>query len=158
MNILTIPDMINRFNTYVGLSDHSSGSIASITAISLGACVVEKHFCISKEDNTVDSAFSLDKNEFKQLVSDIRNAEKALGQPKYGVSDDELSSYALRRSLYVVRDIKAGERFTSDNVKSIRPANGLHTRYYEKIVNGCHAKTDIMFGTPLLKEFIVESI
>lgn len=158
MNISTIPDMINRFKTYVGLSDHSSGSIASITAISLGACVVEKHFCISKEDNTVDSAFSLDKNEFKQLVNDIRNAERALGVPKYGVSDDELSSYSLRRSLYVVKDIKSGEKFTDENIKSIRPAKGLHTRYYEKIITECHAKIDLKFGTPLSKEMIKESI
>ena len=158
MNISTIPDMINRFKTYVGLSDHSSGSIASITAISLGACVVEKHFCISKEDNTVDSAFSLDKNEFKQLVNDIRNAERALGVPKYGVSDDELSSYSLRRSLYVVKDIKSGEKFTAENIKSIRPAKGLHTRYYEKIITECHAKIDLKFGTPLSKEMIKESI
>lgn len=158
MNISTIPDMMKRFDTYVGLSDHSSGSIASITAISLGACVIEKHFCISKEDNTVDSAFSLDKNEFKQLVTDIRNAEKALGVPKYGVSDDELSSYSLRRSLYVVKDIKAGEKFTAENIKSIRPANGIHTRYYEKIITECHAKVDLKFGTPLSKEMIIESI
>lgn len=158
MNISTIPDMIKKFNCKVGLSDHSSGSIASITAISLGACVIEKHFCISKNDNTVDSAFSLDKNEFKQLVNDIRNAEKALGNPQYGVADDEFSSYSLRRSLYVVKYIKAGEKFTPENVKSIRPANGMHTRYYEQIINGCHAKKDIKFGTPLSEELIVEKL
>lgn len=158
MNIFTIPDMIKKFNVFVGLSDHSSGSIASIAAVVSGACVVEKHICIDKKDNTVDSGFSLDKNEFKQLVSDIRNAEKSIGKPTYGPSADETNSYKIRRSLYVVKDIKKGEKFTSDNIRSIRPSNGLHTRYYDFLIENGHAASDIKFGTPLSSELIVEKL
>ena len=158
MNISTIPDMIKRFNTYVGLSDHSSGSIASIVAVASGACVIEKHICLNKNDNTVDSGFSLDKNEFKQLVLDVRNAEKAIGKPTYGPSDDEMNSYKIRRSLYAVKDIKKGEKFTSENIKSIRPANGLHTRYYDFLIEQGHAAVDIKFGTPLSERLIVEKL
>lgn len=158
MNISTIPDMIKRFNTYVGLSDHSSGSIASIAAVVSGACVIEKHICLDKNDNTVDSGFSLDKNEFKQLVSDIRNAEKAIGKPTYGPSNDEMNSYKIRRSLYVVKDIKKGDKFTSENIRSIRPSNGLHTRYYDFLIKNGHAAIDIKFGTPLSDEMIKEKL
>ena len=158
MNISTIPDMIKRFNTYVGLSDHSSGSIASIVAVTSGACVIEKHICLDKSDDTVDSGFSLDKHEFKKLVDDIRNAEEAIGRPTYGPSLDEMNSYKIRRSIYVIKDIKKGEKFSNDNIKSIRPANGLHTRYYEFLINNGHAKCDITFGTPLSKDLIVEKL
>ena len=158
MNISTIPDMIKRFGVHVGLSDHSSGSIASIAAVVSGACVIEKHFCISKDDNTVDSGFSLDKNEFKELVRDIRNTEKSLGTPFYGCTSSEDGSLKSRRSLYVVKDIKKGEKFTEDNIRSIRPANGLHTRYYDFLIENGHAKCDIKFGTPLSKELIVEEL
>ena len=156
MNISTIPDMIKRFGVPVGLSDHSSGSIASIVAVASGACVIEKHFCISRSDNTVDSDFSLDQNEFRQLVVDIRNAEKSLGKPMYGCSISESASYQGRRSLYVVKDVKKGEKFTPENIKSIRPANGLHTRYYDYLIENGHAKSDIKFGTPLKKDLIQE--
>lgn len=158
MNISTIPDMIKRFNTKVGLSDHSSGSIASIMAVASGACVIEKHICFDKSDNTVDSGFSLDRHEFKNLVDDIRNCEKSIGKPTYGHSPDEENSYKIRRSLYVVKDIKKGEKFTSENIRSIRPANGLHTRYYEFLINKAHAKTDIKFGTPLSEKLITEDL
>ena len=158
MNISTIPDMIKRFSTHVGLSDHSNGSIASITAVASGACVIEKHICLCKEDNTVDSGFSLDRFEFKKLVDDIRNAEKALGKPTYGPSIDETNSYKIRRSLYVVKDMKKGEKFTCDNVRSIRPANGLHTRYYDFLIKNGHAKFDICFGTPLSAELVAEKL
>ena len=158
MNISTIPDMIKRFNTYVGLSDHSSGSIASIVAVASGASVIEKHICLDKKYNTVDSGFSLDKNEFKQLVLDIRNTEKAIGKPTYGPSNDEMNSYKIRRSLYAVKDIKKGEKFTTENIRSIRPSNGLHTRYYDFLIKNGHAKCDIVFGTPLNEELIVEKL
>ena len=157
MNIATIPDMIKRFNTFVGLSDHSSGSIASIVAVASGASVIEKHFCINKYDKTVDSDFSLDKSEFIQLVKDIRNTEMAIGMANYDISNNEKESYRGRRSLYVVKDIKKGEKFTSDNIRSIRPSLGLHTRYYDFLLENCHAKCDIKFGTPLKKEYIIEN-
>ena len=150
--------MIKKFRCNVGLSDHSSGSIASIVAVASGACVIEKHICLSHKDETVDSDFSLDKDEFKQLVIDIRNSEMSLGKPTYGVLAEENNSYRLRRSLYAIKDIRKGERFSSDNIKSIRPANGLHTRYYEFLINVGHAKCDIAFGTPLKENLIVEEL
>lgn len=158
LNLDTIPDMIKKFGTYVGLSDHSGGTLPDIVAVTKGACVIEKHFCISKNDKTVDSDFSLDKDEFKQLVEDIRNTEKALGQPNYGPSNDEKQSYNLRRSLYVVKDIKKGERFSSENIRSIRPSNGLHTKYYEFLINNGTASCDIKFGTPLNESMINEKL
>lgn len=158
MNISTIPDMIKRFNTPVGLSDHSSGTIASIMAVANGALVIEKHICFDKNDNTVDSGFSLDRYEFKKLVEDVRNAEKSIGSPTYGPSVDEMNSYKIRRSLYIVKDIKKGEKFTSENLRSIRPANGLHTRYYDFLIKNGHAKCDISFGTPLSVDMILEKI
>lgn len=156
MNILTIPDMRSRFGTYVGLSDHSAGSLASVAAVCMGAAVIEKHFCISRDDKTVDSEFSMDKQEFASLVSDIRNVEAALGQPFYGCSDSETQSYAHRRSLFAVMDIKEGERFTELNVRSIRPGCGLHTRYYDELIAGCRAAKDIAFGTPISWDLVVK--
>lgn len=149
MHLRTIPDMIRRYQVPVGLSDHSEGSLADIAAVALGASVIEKHFCISKQDNTVDSAFSLSKEEFAAMVQDVRNTERALGRAVYGPAPEEASSYALRRSLYAVRDIRAGEPFTPENIRSIRPAGGLHTRYYEGLISGRRASRDIPFGTPL---------
>lgn len=158
MNISTIPDMMKRFGCNVGLSDHSSGSLAGIVAVVSGASIIEKHFCISKNDNTVDSDFSLDKEEFSQLVNDIRNTELIIGKPTYGPSQDELSSYNGRRSLYVVKNIKKGEKFTKENIRSIRPSKGLHTRYYDFLVKYAHAKTNIEFGTPLSENLILEKL
>ena len=158
MNISTIPDMKQRFKVNVGLSDHSSGSIASVIAVAYGACIIEKHFCISKNEKTVDSEFSLDKNDFKQLVDDVRNAEKSIGVPSYKCSESELESYNGRRSLYVVKDMKKGDKFTSENLKSIRPSNGIHTRYYDTLIKLAHAKRDIKFGTPLQKDLVLEEV
>ena len=158
MNIVTIKDMIDKFNLPVGLSDHSYGIVASLSAVCLGAKVIEKHFCISREDHTVDSDFSLNVKEFKELVENIRNVEKALGKVRYGCLDSEKGSYNGRRSLYVVKDIKKGEKFTSDNIRSIRPSKGLHTKYYEFLINSAHAKCDLKFGTPLSSDVIVENL
>lgn len=149
MNLRTIVDMRERFGVPVGLSDHSIGTLTDIAAVALGVPVIEKHICLSREDKTVDGAFSLDKEEFKQLVTDVRNTELSLGAVKYGPSADEAQSYAHRRSLFAVKDIKAGESFTADNIRSIRPACGLHTRYYEELIGGKTAARDIPFGTPL---------
>ena len=156
MNLRTITDMKEKFNVPIGLSDHSVGSMASIIAVSLGAQVIEKHFCISRDDKTVDSDFSLNKEEFKQLVDDIRNTEISIGDSKYGPTLSEMQSYEHRRSLFVVKDIKKGEPFTKENIRSIRPACGLHTRYYEEIINGKVASEDISFGTPLDMKYITD--
>lgn len=165
MHLMTIPDMAARFHVPVGLSDHSEGSVADIAAVALGACVIEKHFCISKQDNTVDSAFSLDRDEFAAMVRDVRNTERALGRVSgkgisYGPSKEEAQSYSLRRSLYVVKDIRKGEAFTTDNVRSIRPSGGLHTRYLDALTGTgtCEGKApkkaakDLFFGDPLKAE------
>ena len=164
MHLQTIRDMQDRFHVPVGLSDHSEGSLADIAAVTLGACVIEKHFCISKTDNTVDSAFSLDKDEFAAMVRDVRNTERALGRGasgiSYGPSKDEAQSYSLRRSLYVVKDIRKGEAFTLDNLRSIRPSGGLHTRYLDVLTGtgsyegkeSKRAARDLFFGDPLREE------
>ncbi len=149
MNLRTIIDMREKFGVPVGLSDHSIGTLTDIAAVALGVPVIEKHICLSRDDKTVDGAFSLDKEEFKQMVTDIRNTELSLGEIYYGPSADEAQSYAHRRSLFAVKDIKAGEIFTADNIRSIRPACGLHTRYYDELIGGKRASRDIPFGTPL---------
>ncbi len=149
MNLNTIEDMRKKFGVSVGLSDHSTGTLADITAVALGVPVIEKHICLSREDKTVDGAFSLDKDEFKQLVVDVRNAERCLGGISYGPDPKEEQSYKTRRSLFAVKDIKAGERFTAENTRSIRPSCGLHTRYYDELIGGRTASRDIPFGTPL---------
>lgn len=154
MNLRTIIDMRTKFGVPVGLSDHSIGTLADIAAVAIGVPVIEKHICLSREDKTVDGAFSLDKDEFKKMVSDVRDAELCLGRACYGPSEDEMQNYALRRSLFAVKNIKAGERFTSDNIRSIRPACGLHTRYYEELIEKKRASRDIPFGAPLSWEDI----
>ena len=154
MNLRTIIDMREKFGVPVGLSDHSIGTLTDIAAVALGVPVIEKHICLSREDKTVDGAFSLDKDEFKQMVTDVRNTELSLGGINYGPSADEVQSYAHRRSLFAVKDIKCGESFTPGNIKSIRPACGLHTRYYDELIGGKKASRDIPFGTPLSWEDI----
>ena len=154
MNLRTIIDMREKFGVPVGLSDHSIGTLTDIAAVALGVPVIEKHICLSREDKTVDGAFSLDKDEFRQMVTDVRNTELSLGSINYGPSEDEAQSYAHRRSLFAVKDIKAGDSFTSENIKSIRPACGLHTRYYDELIAGKKAARNIPFGTPLSWEDI----
>ena len=149
MHLRTSPDMIQRFGVPIGLSDHSEGTTAAVCAVSLGAQVIEKHLCLNKEEETVDSAFSLDPAEFAKLVQDVRNAEKALGGISYGPDEREAQSYSLRRSLFAVADIRKGEPFTEENVRSIRPSGGLHTRYLTELTAGKKAARDIPFGTPL---------
>ncbi|WP_295067019.1 pseudaminic acid synthase [Ruminococcus sp.] len=149
MNLRTIIDMKEKFGVPVGLSDHSIGTLTDIAAVALGVPIIEKHICLSKEDKTIDGAFSLDKDEFKQMITDVRNTELSLGRVTYGPSEDEAQSYAHRRSLFAVKDIKAGEVFTPENIRSIRPACGLHTRYYDYFINSKKASRDIPFGTPL---------
>ncbi len=156
MNLRTIIDMRTKFDVPVGLSDHSIGSLADIAAVALGVPVIEKHICLSRDDHTVDCAFSLEKEEFKKMVMDVRSTELSLGRISYGPSDVEKQSYAHRRSLFAVKDIKVGELFTKENIRSIRPACGLHTRYYDELIGGKKAKRDIPFGTPLSWEDVDE--
>ncbi|HEV2397048.1 MAG TPA: pseudaminic acid synthase [Candidatus Sulfotelmatobacter sp.] len=148
MNLRSIPDMVQRFGLPVGLSDHTPGIATAVTAVALGASLIEKHLTLSRADGGPDGAFSLEPDEFKLLVQAIRCAEKSLGRVQYGPTPHEMNTRAYRRSLFVVRDMKKGEVFTSENVRSIRPANGLHTRYLPEIL-GQHAASDIERGTPV---------
>jgi pseudaminic acid synthase len=140
MNLKTIPDIRKRFNVIPGLSDHTLGIETAIAAVALGAKVIEKHFTISRKDGGPDATFSLEKDELKNLVKTIRNIEKSLGKPNYKIGKKEAENWAFKRSIYVVRDIKKGEKFTSQNVRVIRPGYGLHPRYYEEILNCKSAK------------------
>ena len=147
-NLLTIKNMKESFNVIGGLSDHTLGIEVPIASVCLGARVIEKHFTLSRESGSPDDAFSLTPSEFKQMVDSVRIVEKTLGVIKYGGVKKEQSSKNYRRSLFVTKDIKKGEIFTSDNIRSIRPYHGLHTKYYEDIL-GKTAREDIEFGTPL---------
>jgi N-acetylneuraminate synthase len=156
MNLRTIPDMAEKFGVPVGLSDHTLGIAVPVAAVTLGACIVEKHFTLSRAVPGPDSAFSLEPAEFKEMVDAIRVAEKSLGRADYTVSASEAKSRVFRRSLFVVADVKAGEKFTSENVRSIRPSHGLHTRHYEEVLRR-HAACDIKQGTPLQWEHVAKA-
>lgn len=153
MNLRTIPHLAEAFGVPVGLSDHTLSVAVPVAAVALGACIVEKHFTLSRGRAGPDSAFSLEPQEFKAMVEAIRAAEKALGTVSYGVSEGEAKSRPFRRSLFVVQDVKAGERFTSANVRSIRPGYGLHTRFQDQILGRC-AMRDIQRGTPLTWDMV----
>ncbi len=154
MNLKTIPHLAEAFTFPVGLSDHTLGIAVSIAAIALGACIIEKHFTLSRQVPGPDSAFSLEPQEFKAMVEAVRTAEKALGQISYEVAEQEKASQVFRRSLFVVKDMKAGDVFTEEQVRSIRPGYGLHTRYLD-IVIGQRAAQDIERGTPLSWSHII---
>ena len=156
MNLRTIPDLAQRFKVPVGLSDHTMGLAAPVAAVALGACIIEKHLTLTRSVPGPDSAFSLEPNEFKGMVDTIRTAERALGEVHYGISAKEEASRVFRRSLFVVQDVKAGDRFTTENVRSIRPGQGLHTRHLSKVL-GRTAARDIERGTPLSWELIQRS-
>jgi pseudaminic acid synthase len=149
----TIPHMSQLLDCPVGLSDHTMGIGAAVAAVALGARVIEKHFTLRRADGGVDSAFSLEPEELKSLVIETERAFLSLGKVNYELSEKEQKSLQFKRSLYVVKDMEAGEAFTPDNVRSIRPANGLHTRYYEEIL-GKTAKHDIKAGTALSFELL----
>ncbi|MDO4302483.1 MAG: pseudaminic acid synthase [Bacillota bacterium] len=153
MNLKVIPNMAQVFDCITGLSDHSMGTAAAVASVALGAKMIEKHFTLSRADGGPDAAFSMEPGEFKQMVSDIRIVEKALGRVTYELTDKQQKSREDGRSLFVVKDMKAGEAFTKENVRSIRPAFGMHTMYYNEIL-GKKAKTDISRGTPLDWKYI----
>lgn len=148
MNLRTIPELAHRFEVPVGLSDHTMGITVPVAAVALGACIIEKHITLSRATKGPDSAFSLEPHEFKAMVEAVRTTESALGRVHFGVSEHEAGSRALRRSLYVVENVKKGETFTTRNVRSIRPANGLHPRYLSDIL-GRVAACDIERETPI---------
>ncbi len=153
MNLRTIPDMQKRFRLPVGLSDHTLGIAAPVTAVALGACMIEKHFTLSRSVPGPDSAFSLEPAEFNAMVEAVRAAERSIGVARYGPMPAERKSLPFRRSLFVVRDVRKGETFTAENVRSIRPANGLPPKVLKRIL-GRRAKADIPAGTPLAWDLV----
>ncbi len=153
MNLRTIPALVGHFGVPVGLSDHTTGISAPIAAVALGACIIEKHITLSRSQQGPDTAFSLEPQEFKAMVEAVRTAERALGEVHFGAEAHETGSRMFRRSLFVVEDIKRGALFNQDNVRSIRPAHGLHTRHLPQVF-GKRAAHDIGRGTPLSWELI----
>ena len=154
MNLSRISDLAKSFNVPAGLSDHSMELAIPVAAVSLGGCIIEKHFTLTRSIKGPDSEFSLEPDEFEAMVKAVRITEQALGIVDYNPTEKELVSRKYRRSLFVVKDIKKGELFTTENIRSARPANGLHTRYYE-IILGETAAGDLTFGQPLTEEMIV---
>lgn len=152
-NLLTIPHLQQLFNCIVGLSDHTMGVGASVAAVALGARVIEKHFTLRRADGGVDSAFSLEPEEMKSLVVESERAFLALGKVQYGVQKAEEKSIAYKRSIYVSKDCKAGEMLSLENIKIIRPGNGLESKYLD-LVLGRKLKQDIVAGTPLTWDLI----
>jgi N-acetylneuraminate synthase len=153
MDLRTIPDMIARWEVPVGLSDHTLGTTAAVTAVALGATVLEKHLTWSRAEETADAAFSIEPAEFADLVRRVREAEASLGTVRYGPSERERASLAYRRSLFVVRDVRAGERFSEENVRAIRPGHGLPPKELGNVL-GRPATKDVERGTPLNWELV----
>jgi pseudaminic acid synthase len=153
MNLRTIPHLAQAFGVPVGLSDHTMGTAVPVAAVALGARIIEKHFTLSRSDSGPDSAFSLEPHEFKAMVDAVRTAEKALGEVSYGVSADEQKSRVFRRSLFVVKDVRAGEALTADNVRSIRPGHGLPPKSLPEVLGRSVAR-DVERGTPLSWDLI----
>jgi len=152
-NLLTIPDLAEKFNVLSGLSDHTTGTTVATTSVALGACVIEKHFTLSRTDKGPDSEFSLEPNELRQLCQDAKTAWESLGFASYELKDSEKDAQKHRRSLYVVKDVQQGENFTIENVRSIRPGLGLPPKYLNKVLSS-KATCDIASGTPIVLEFI----
>lgn len=153
INLRTIPNMADTFDVLTGISDHTLGQTVSLGAVALGAKVVEKHFTLKREDGGPDSAFSMEPEEFLQMVKSIRDMEKALGRVSYDLTEKQLKSREHSRSLFVVKDVKTGEMFTKDNVRSIRPGFGMKTKYINDVI-GKRARCDIEKGTPVNWELI----
>lgn len=153
MHLANIPDMRARFGVPVGLSDHSMGGLAAVVGVSLGACVVEKHMCLSRAIPNPDSAFSMEPQEFAAMVRDVRDAAVIRGSVSYGLTAGEKASLVFRRSLFAAADIRAGEVFTAQNVRSVRPAGGLPPKLLPEVL-GRRAACDIARGTPLTREML----
>ncbi|MBU4434809.1 MAG: pseudaminic acid synthase [Alphaproteobacteria bacterium] len=147
-NVRTVADMARRFGCPIGLSDHTPGTAASVAAVAVGACAVEKHFTLARADGGPDAAFSLEPTEFKALVDDCKNAWASLGAANYDLLGSERGNLLFRRSLYVTADVKAGQPLTRANVRSVRPGNGLPPVALDKVLTGKAAR-DLTRGEPL---------
>ncbi|MCM1498873.1 MAG: pseudaminic acid synthase [Clostridium sp.] len=155
MNLLTMVDMEEQFGCPVGLSDHSMGSLGAVTAIAMGAKVIEKHFCLSRDIENPDSSFSMEPQEFADMVRDIRMVEKAKGKVFYGPTEQEKDSIVFRKSIFAVKDIQSGERLTEENIRVIRPGYGMKPRYMRELL-GKKALCDVNRGTPISEEIVGE--
>jgi len=153
VNLNAIPTLAKTYDCLTGISDHTLGTIVSAGAVPLGIRMVEKHLTLRRSDGGPDSAFSMEPEEFAQMVQEIRILEKALGSPEYHLTDKQVEQRQGSRSLFVVKDIAEGEVLTSENIRSIRPGIGLHTMYYEEVL-GKHAKHYLKKGTPLAWDLI----
>lgn len=147
MHLGNIPDMRERFGVPVGLSDHSEGSLGAVVGVALGACVVEKHICLSGVESA-DSGFSMPLEEYAQMVRDVKRAKMAAAGPDYTLTEGERKQTAFRRSIFAVRDIAAGEPFTEDNVRSIRPGDGISPKYFGRLLGKCAVRS-ILRGEPI---------
>lgn len=152
-NLKTLLDLKSRLTVPVGLSDHTLTNTAALTATALGACVIEKHFKLENDESSVDSAFSLTPSQFVELVENVKDVHSSLGKVNYRPAQSELDNVAFRRSLYITKDMKAGDVFTKEHVKSVRPGMGLHPRYLNEVI-GKTASINLNFGTPLTWEYI----
>lgn len=152
-NILTIPHLRTLFGCEVGISDHTMGIGVSVASVALGATVIEKHFTLNRSDGGVDSTFSMEPAELTELVSESARAWEALGAVSYGPTEAERKSLAFRRSLYVVKDMRAGDRFTSENLRAIRPGKGLPPKHYDELL-GRDVRVDVKRGTPVSWDLI----
>ncbi len=153
MNLLTMPHLGQTFGVPAGLSDHTLGNTVALASVALGACIIEKHITLSRSIPGPDSAFSLEPAEFADLVREVRVIEKALGKINYSPTKKEAASRAFRKSIFVVRDVRAGETLTKENVRVIRPADGMHPRHYEEVL-GKSAARDIGKGTPMCFDLV----
>lgn len=153
LNLKTITNIPETFQCIVGLSDHSMGDAVDVAGVTLGAKMIEKHLTLSRADGGPDSDFSMEPDEFKEMVRNIRNVEKALGRVTYSLTEKQKKSKGRSRSLYVVADVKKGEIFSAENVKSVRPGYGLHTKYWKDIL-GKKAKCDLEKGTAMRWEYV----
>lgn len=153
INLKTISSMKEVFDCLVGLSDHTMGCAVAGAGVALGARVVEKHLTLRRSDGGPDAAFSMEPEEFKNMVEQIRTIEKAVGSVTYDLTQKQKNSREHSRSLFVAKDMKAGEVFTPDNLKSVRPSCGLHTKYYEELL-GKRIASDAKLGTPMSWELV----
>tara|TARA_B100001175_G_C19484340_1_gene628890 strand:- start:108 stop:1121 length:1014 start_codon:yes stop_codon:yes gene_type:complete len=153
-NLLTIPDIKSRFGVKVGLSDHTMGIEGPVVAVVLGATVIEKHFILNKSIGGADAHFSLDEKEFTEMVNSVRKAEEMIGKVDYEMTEKKKKSRQFSRSLFIVSDVKKGSIITKDNIRSIRPGDGLHPKYYKEIMGKTFTK-DIIKGTPLNKKLFI---
>lgn len=151
MNLASIPDMAQRFECHVGFSDHSMGHLADVVAATLGARVIEKHFCLSHDIKTADSEFSMTPSEYRAMVDAVNGAVAAMGKPSYKPSEKEAASLVFRRSIFASADIDAGEVFTEANIRVVRPGNGAKPKFYEQLL-GTASDRAYKFGEPIVYE------